>query len=126
MGCDEPDQLLFSREKTIYRYTAYDSSHSKVARGWLFLKFKDDMIKGEWEIEAVGSPQNIGPQTGNGNLKGGYGIDSIWVELQPQMCDNNLLLKGYLTDDGYSGRWIYVGFMGIINTGTFTVRKKYW
>ncbi len=124
--CEKSESLLFSGIGDLYEYTAFDSSGTTVAQGWLFLKLKDNLVRGEWDIEAVGLPQNIGPQTGSGNLLGGYSSDSIWVDLQPQMRDNNLLLNGRLTDNNFSGKWIYISFIGPTNAGIFLAKRKFW
>jgi len=123
MSCDKSTSLSPSDESSLYEYIAFDSSSTKVAKGWLLLKFEDNVITGQWDIQAVGSPQNIGPQLGSGNLAGNCNSDSIWVDLQPNMQDNNLLLEGRLTDDDYSGTWIYISLTGPTNSGTFTARK---
>ncbi|MFO7889564.1 MAG: hypothetical protein R6V04_04420 [bacterium] len=123
INCEKSKSLLTSNEYTMYNYVAYDSTEIKVAQGMLLLNFEDDIINGEWDIKAVGSAQNIGPQIGSGNLVGSYSSDSIWVELQPQMCDNNLQLKGRLKDNSLAGQWIYISFIGPTNSGTFTARK---
>ena len=106
-----------------YDYTAFNSSGTRVAEGVLWLNITDSTITGNWEIQAIGNPQNIGPQIGEGDLIGDYNRDSLWVELQPQMRDNNLMLIGKLEGSEYSGRWIYSSFIGVTAAGAFHAKK---
>lgn len=125
INCEKSKLLLTCNEYSIYNYIAYDSTGIKVAQGMLLLNFEDHIINGEWDIKAVGSAQNIGPQIGSGNLVGSYSSDSIWVELQPQMCDNNLQLKGRLKDNHFYGYWTYISLIGPTNEGSFSARKQF-
>jgi hypothetical protein len=124
IDCNQAESILSPENGEFFDYTAFNYSGTTVARGWLFLKLEDNLIKGEWEIKRVGKVQNIGPQIGSGTLAGGYKGDSIWVDLQPQMRDNNLLLQGYLRNNTYSGKWIYISFIGPTNNGIFTAEEK--
>lgn len=57
-----------------YKYTAYDTTGTKVVEGLFTLDFQDSTsFEGEWHTEIVGSPEYPGPQVGDGNLKGGLG-----------------------------------------------------
>ena len=124
IGCNQFEQILSPEKGEFYDYTAFNSSGTVVAQGWLFLKLQDDQVKGEWNVKKIGTAENIGPQIGSGTLAGEHKGDSIWVDLQPQMRDNNLLLQGCLRNNTYSGKWIYVSFIGPTNTGTFTANGK--
>jgi hypothetical protein len=63
-------------------------------------------ISGKWHFRSIGSPTNIGPQTGDGNLVGGVENGRVWIELNPQFKDNNLQLTGTLQGGRYSGQWM--------------------
>jgi hypothetical protein len=72
----------------------------------------------------VGNPQDIGPQTGDGTLVGGFHNGKLWVELNPQFRDNNLQLTGTLVGNRYSGEWAWISFVGITSTGTFEAVRQ--
>jgi hypothetical protein len=118
--CDQPT----SPPAGSFRYTSYDSTGIAIVNGWFTMNFKDSTIAGEWHFKPINNPQNIGPQTGDGNLVGGIRNGEIWIELNPQFRDNNLSLIGTLQGDRYSGQWAWISFIGITNQGTFEAIRK--
>jgi len=111
----------------IYRYTSYDIAGRPIVKGWLALSFQDSAsITGEWHLDRIGDPQGIGPQAptmsgqvGSGRLIGGMNEGEVWVELNPQVRDDNLQLIGKIDNDIYRGQWLWISFSGISNHGTF-------
>ena len=104
-----------------FKYTGYDSTGIKIVQGKLFLDFSDSTnIKGTWEIEEIKMSQNIGPQIGSGELIGSY-YDSnrVWINLNPDYDDNNIILRGILNNKSYEGNWKYSTFVGVVNYGPF-------
>ena len=82
-----------------FAYTGYDGSGRPIVTGWLNIDLTDsDSITGEWQLQKIGNPQNIGPQFGSGVLIGGSYQNQLWIELNPQFADNNLQLIGTLRD----------------------------
>ncbi len=78
-----------------YKYNGYDSSGVKIVTGWIKIIFDDSVnISGEWELDKIGDPQNIGPQVGSGTLHGRYDQNKIYCDLNPGYMDNNLILRG--------------------------------
>jgi hypothetical protein len=107
-----------------YRYAAYDTSGTLVVQGWFSLVIRDSAsITGEWHFTAAGSPKNIGPQIGDGQLVAAIQGGSIWIELQPQYRDNNLMLTARLGSRDLSGTWQWSTFIGPTAAGTFTAKK---
>jgi len=108
-----------------YSYTAYDSTGIIVAKGQIELNFRDSTkISGEWNIQQVGNPDNIGPQIGMGKLEGFYAQNELIIELNPHNVDNNLQLIGEHKNSYLRGNWFYISFIGITNQGTFEAEKK--
>lgn len=114
------DHSVDPRPLGSYRYTAYDSTGTLVVQGWLTMDLaKPDSVTGEWHFAAVGTPKNIGPQTGDGHLVGKLTDSTLWIELQPQFRDNNLGLYGIVRGDRYFGTWTWISFIGPTNAGSF-------
>jgi hypothetical protein len=122
MSCN---QSTDSNPGSSFRYTSYDSSGTPLVTGWLTMNFSDSVtISGEWHFKPINNPKNIGPQTGDGNLVGGFRNEQVWIELNPQFRDNNLQLSGTFHGDRYSGQWMWISFVGITNAGSFEAIKK--
>ena len=108
-----------------FEYTAFDSSGTPVVHGALDLIRKDSAaITGTWELEAVGSPQNIGPQVGRGSLEGWINHDrTVHLNLNPGWADNNVFLSGKLEEGFIHGTWSWSTIVGETSRGTFVARK---
>jgi hypothetical protein len=121
-GCDS---LVDPSPSGSYWYNSFDSSGTLLVEGWFTMTVADsDSVAGEWHFKAVGTPQRIGPQTGDGTLIGGFRDSVLWIELQPQFRDNNLQLTGTLRGDRYAGSWIWISFIGVTNSGRFEATKR--
>jgi hypothetical protein len=121
-SCDQATDLS---PAGAYRYAACDTTGTLVVHGWFTMVLSDsDSITGEWHFAAVGSPQHIGPQTGDGKLVGGFHDTTLWIELQPDWVDNNLQLRGTLKGDRYAGTWEWISFKGRTNWGRFEAVKQ--
>lgn len=104
----------------VYQYTGYDSTGTAIVRGWLTLNLRDEnIIDGEWRLEKIGEPGLIGPQLGTGTLAGGVSDGRMWFDLQPQFRDNNIDIIGTIDGSEFRGRWHWITFSGITNSGTF-------
>ena len=107
-----------------FRYASYDTTGTVLVRGWFTMGISDpNMISGEWHFTAVGSPENIGPQTGDGKLVGSIDGGIVRIELNPQYRDNNLGLIGTLEGNRFAGRWEWISFVGVTNQGPFVAEK---
>lgn len=103
-----------------YQYTGYGEGGVKVVEGRLSLTSLDgDRLKGTWELKQVGQPKMIGPQVGSGDLVGTVRGTEVLVDLNPNMNDNNVNLRGKVEGKRYKGTWSYSGFAGVLSSGTF-------
>jgi hypothetical protein len=108
-----------------YAYTCYDSSGVALVDGWLLLVITDSSkVTGEWLLDPIGDPQNVGPQTGKGKLRGGIDGEKIWIELNPEFNNDNLQLHGILLQGRLEGQWAWIRYDGLGNQGTFRAIKK--
>ena len=108
-----------------YQYTGYGEDGGKVVEGRLSLTALDgDRLKGTWELKQVGQPGRIGPQTGSGDLVGTVSGTEVLVDLNPNMNDNNVNLRGKVEGKRYKGTWSYSGFAGVITSGTFEASRE--
>jgi hypothetical protein len=107
-----------------YSYVSLDSSGTTIVQGWLSLVIVDSAhISGEWHFTKVGGATGIGPQIGDGNLLGGIRSGRLWLDLNPEMRDNNLLLLGVFSTVGFSGTWQAIGEGGPYNHGSFRATR---
>jgi hypothetical protein len=116
-GCKRSSESV---PRGAYAYKSYDSSGSALVNGWLTIVTADSAtVSGEWHFDAIGTPERIGPQTGDGKLVGGINGAKVWIELNPSVRNNNLQLNGTLVRDRLSGQWTWISYDGIRNQGTF-------
>ena len=110
-----------------YEYSGYDSTGIQFVQGSFTIDWKDSVtLSGEWQFMLIRETENIGPQIGKGTIVGGFRNDTIlWLGLNPNMMDNNVVLDGTLHGNDYRGRWMWGTFSGITNSGTFVAEKKY-
>jgi len=103
-----------------YQYAGFDKNGGKIVEGRLAITSREeDRIKGEWQLSKIGNPERIGPQIGTGECIGTIKEDSLFINLNPNMVDNSVNLKGKIKDGSYSGTWSYDGVGPGINRGTF-------
>ncbi len=103
-----------------FQYKAFDSTGTLIVQGWMMLTIQDSTdVVGEWRFKKVGNPQHIGLHDGVGTLEGAFSNGGLHLNLNPTFADNNVVLSGELTDSGYSGSWMWVGFPGPLNHGSF-------
>jgi len=98
----------------------------EIARGKLAITSDDSLsVAGHWSIQAVGTPENIGPQIGEGELRGYWWYGRLLVDLNPGVYDYNVRLVGRYGYDGqrYKGRWGYSTIAGVQNEGSFTAHR---
>ena len=128
--CDEnpaavPDpvsgRVLMRVSGQVYRYSAFDSFGNEVVRGVLVVVIDDaHRVSGRWDLRQT-DPEAImiGPQVGSGTLEGMINGKKIWLNLNPENADNNVILSGTYCGRGVWGIWEFVGFPGVLNSGTF-------
>jgi hypothetical protein len=108
-----------------YQYTGYDKNRTKIVEGSLSVtSVESDRIKGKWQLHKVGNPENIGPQIGSGDFEGQIAQDKVTINLNPNMADNNVNLRGKFDGKSFSGTWSFDGFAPRINQGSFEAKRK--
>jgi|TARA_Y100000310_G_scaffold91552_1_gene88948 hypothetical protein len=109
-----------------YQYIAYYEKSLRVcAEGTMEFDIgEDSTIIGTWEIEAVEefSINNIGPQTGTGDLSGNIKNGQFFVNLNPNWADNNVFLNGYYGEE-IRGGWSWSTLVGPRSSGGFVIKK---
>jgi len=116
-----------------YQYTGYDKDGARIVEGQLSItsiepnrnKHEESYeIKGHWQLSKIGNPDKIGPQVGRGDLFGSTGKGGIYIDLNPNMNDDNVILLGRIEGRRFHGTWMYSVLTGAINQGTFEATRK--
>lgn len=114
LACEDNGSELDGEPLGVFRYTAFDSSLTVVDRGWLSLRMKNlQSVRGDWMLE----------NTGSGQLAGFLNNDTLYIDLHPQYKDHNLILFGTLQGKYYHGIWSWLGFPGVMSSGTFEAMR---
>lgn len=135
LACATPREIEDSTPsiKGDYQYTGYDKNGVKVVEGRLSItsveprRIKSEesiQIKGNWELKKAGNQENIGPQVGSGDLDGSIITDEIYLDLNPNISDSNVNLRGTVEGKRFHGTWSFNGYAGAINKGTFDATRK--
>jgi len=124
VSCKDDASLTGPISSGRYEYKAYDSSGNLVVFGWLFIHTDNPPnINGTWSLEGIAPLNEIGPQTGSGELQGRYENDEISINLNPQYIDNNVCLSGSVEGESIIGLWQRISYSGVTNEGTFSAVK---
>ena len=109
----------------VYQYSGYDKAGKKVVEGLLEItSIESNRLKGTWQLKPIGNAEKIGPQVGTGTLVGELNKDTVNINLNPNMADNNVNLTGKIEGAHFHGDWSFSGFAGVISQGTFEGRRK--
>ncbi len=110
--------------KNTYQYSGYDTLGVQIIEGSLLFNYGNSTsISGEWNFNVIGTPDNIGPQTGEGEYIGIVEDNELWINLNPEWADNNVNLEGNIDGNKIIGNWMYSSFSGVMNYGTFIAKK---
>ena len=110
--------------ENIYQYSGYDTLGVQIIEGTLLFEYSDSIsISGEWDFNVIGSPENIGPQIGEGDYIGIVENNQLWINLNPGWADDNVHLEGTIDGINITGNWVYSVFAGVMNHGTFSAKK---
>ena len=116
-----------------YAYTSYDKNGGKVVEGRLSITAVEarrigadevPQIKGNWELKKVGNQEKIGAQVGSGELNGSITKGEIYINLNPNISDANVILRGTIDGKRFHGKWSFNGYAGPISEGTFEAIRK--
>jgi hypothetical protein len=121
---DGPPVSPSSVNEVSYTYTGYSRTGIPVVRGFLHLTRLDSVrFAGRWELRPLGDTTRIGPQHGRGRLSGTLRGGILHVNLNPGNVDNNVFLTGRFDRRSFTGRWEWIGFPGVINSGSFVALR---
>jgi len=116
-----------------YDYTSFDEHGDKVVQGRISITSSElrrigseqhTQLKGSWDLKKVGKQEKIGNQEGTGALIGSIQIGEIYLDLNPNMSDANVVLRGKIEGKRFHGTWSFNGYAGPISKGTFEAIKK--
>ncbi|HYJ46806.1 MAG TPA: hypothetical protein VEV81_09345 [Pyrinomonadaceae bacterium] len=116
-----------------YQYTGYDKNGGKLVEGRLSITSSEQkriyseevtQLKGNWQLEKVGDQERIGGQVGTGDLIGSINKGEIYINLNPNIADANVILRGKLEGRRFHGTWSFNGYAGPLNQGTFEALRK--
>ena len=116
-----------------YDYTSYDEKGDKVVQGRISItsaeprrigQEQSTLLKGNWELKKIGKQEKIGNQEGKGELVGSLVKDEIYLDLNPNINDANVLLRGKIEGKRFHGTWSFNGYSGPVTKGTFEATRK--
>jgi hypothetical protein len=116
-----------------YDYTSYDEKGDKVVQGRISITSSElrrigseqtTQLKGNWELKKVGNQEHIGMQEGKGELIGSLDKGEIYLNLNPNISDANVVLRGKIEGKRFHGTWSFIGYAGPTIKGTFEALKK--
>jgi len=135
LACSSPVKVEQDKPFPVgdYQYTSYDDKGDKVVEGRLSITSvekrrvgseEQTQIKGNWELKKAGKQERIGGQVGSGELIGSILKGEIYIDLNPNMSDANVNLRGTIEGKRFHGTWSFDGYAGSLSHGTFEATKK--
>lgn len=135
LACSTPKNIEQAKPFPVgdYQYTGYDKNGNKLVEGRLSITSiesrriqseESTQLKGNWQLDKVGEQEKIGGQVGTGELIGSIIKGEIYLNLNPNMADSNVLLKGTIEGRRFHGTWSFNGYAGPLNQGTFEATRK--
>ena len=113
-----------------FQYTGYNQQGVVVVRGTITLSDnKSGLVNGRWNLQAVGSPDRLGPQVGQGDVRGeislrSNGVSTLTLNLNPEWADNNVLLFGQGQSSKIEGEWHWSTLLGAVERGRFIATRN--
>jgi len=134
LACSSPKNIEQRKPFPVgdYQYTGHVKS-GKIVEGLLSITSVESRriqseesirIKGNWRLSRVGNHEKIGPQVGSGELIGSIIKGEVYINLNPNISDLNVILKGTIEGKRFHGTWRFNGYAGAINQGTFEATRK--
>src|SRR4051812_16149086 len=116
-----------------YQYTSFDEKGDKVTEGRISITSSEvrkiyseetTQLKGNWELKKVGNQERVGLQEGKGDLVGSIDKGVIVINLNPNISDANVYLRGKVEGKRFHGTWSFNGYQGPVTKGTFEATKQ--
>lgn len=111
-SCNDSDSILIGNPDGVFsgKISLYDSSRANPITGRItFRQSGSNDLKGNWSFD----------NGENGNLVGTIDDMKVNINLNPNFIDNNTILLGIFDGEIIKGEWQHIGFIGVINHGTF-------
>ena len=112
-----------------FQYVGYNKAGVAVVHGTITLAEQNGgVLNGSWNLQATASADRIGPQVGQGELRGTVALSSsgsteVSLDLNPQWADNNVYLVGQARGATIRGDWTRSTLRGATEGGRFTATK---
>ncbi|HEU5235726.1 MAG TPA: hypothetical protein VFU37_01215 [Pyrinomonadaceae bacterium] len=116
-----------------YQYSGYDKKGTRIVEGRISITSVENkrigsedtvQLKGNWALKKIGNPERIGLQEGTGELVGSITKGEIIINLNPNISDANVYLRGTIEGRRFHGKWTFSGYTGPVTEGTFEAIKK--
>ena len=116
-----------------YQYSGYDKKGTKIVEGRLSITSVETkrigsentvQLRGNWQLNKIGNPERIGGQDGTGELVGSIIKGEIIINLNPNISDANVYLRGTIEGRRFHGKWTFSGYAGPVSEGTFEAIRK--
>ena len=135
LACSAPKGVEQTKPAPLgdYQYTGYDRNGGKMVEGRLSITSSEQQrigsevttqLRGNWQLNKVGDQEKIGGQVGTGELTGSIIKGEIYLNLNPNISDANVILRGKLEGGRFHGTWSFNGYAGPLNQGTFEAFRK--
>ncbi len=135
LACSSPKKVEEAKPFPVgdYQYIGYDEKGGKSVEGVLSITSVEQrrigseevpQIKGNWRLKKVGGQERIGPQEGSGDLIGSIMKGEIYINLNPNIADANVNLRGTIEGKRFHGTWTFNGYAGTLSKGTFEAIRK--
>ena len=118
VSCNEPTAPPINNPNGTFngRLVLYDSTGNNPVYGTITLnRSSTNYISGNWKLG----------NENNGKLSGSISNDSLSINLNPDMIDNNTILFGTTDGKTIKGRWYHSSYVGITNKGTFMAYNNF-
>jgi len=134
-GCTKSHDVEAAKPSPVgdYQYSGYDKKGVKIVEGRISITSVENkrigsedtvQLKGNWELKKIGNPERIGLQEGTGELVGSITRGEIIINLNPNISDANVYLRGTIEGRRFHGKWTFSGYAGPVTEGTFEAIKK--
>jgi hypothetical protein len=113
-----------------YNYRGFDTNGNLLVAGAITLLVDESVqVKGDWKLQVLNRHRlkELGPQDGSGKIIGQFKGDGFFLNLNPDIHENNIYLDGKITGADIfkiNGKWGYYGFEGKLFEGTFEMVRK--
>lgn len=116
-----------------YEYTGYDEKGEKLVAGRISITSTEQrrigsaestQLKGNWELKKAGAQEPAGNQVGTGDLIGAIDKNAVDINLNPNIADANVYLRGKIDGQRFHGTWTFSGYAGPVKSGKFEATRK--